>query len=169
MGIEIERKFLVNRDDWRDEVDRSTAIRQGYFQTRLQRSLPGSEPWRDPAEPADGTTDDEAVGLLTVKGNADGPVRDEYEYPIPAADAEEMLAAFCERREIRKSRHRIGVDGREWVVDEFHGDNDGLVLAEIELDDADQEIDFPGWIGREVTDEPEYTNAALAREPWTHW
>ena len=100
---------------------------------------------------------------------AAGLVRTEFEYAIPPADAETMLAELCGDRLIDKTRYEIRYQGRLWEVDVFHGANDGLVIAEVELEAADAPLALPAWIGREVTGEARYANAALAVRPWRAW
>lgn len=152
MGVEIERKFLVTDAGWRDGA--ATRIRQGYLS-------------RDPARTvrvrvADGRA------YLTVKGPNDGPRRAEYEYPIPRADADELLA-LCAPPIIDKTRYVSVYCGTRWEVDEFLGANAGLVVAEVELPAADAPFARPAWLGREVTDDARYYNANLAARPYSTW
>ena len=107
--------------------------------------------------------------FLTIKGPAAAGARDEYEYPIPVADAEEMLERLCAGGRVEKLRHRVPHAGRVWEVDEFAGENAPLVVAEVELDRIDAAVALPPWVGPEVTDDPRYTNAALARRPYSRW
>jgi adenylate cyclase len=151
MGIEIERKFLVASDAWRAHARRpGTAMRQGY----LAAGGPGLPSLRIRIA---GT-----AAFLTVKGPG-GKVRAEFEYPIPPADAEAMLA-LSPLAVLSKTRFEVEHDGHLWTVDEFHAPAalQGLVLAEVELDDAATEPPLPGWLGDEVTDDPRFSNAALA-------
>lgn len=154
MATEIERKFLVTGDGWRERVAASRRIVQGYLASDEHRSLrvrvAGDEAW------------------LTVKGGLQGISRAEFEYPIPLADAENMLA-LCLPGVIEKIRHHIPHGGRLWEVDEFLGENRGLIVAEIELEDAKETPDLPEWAGKEVTTELRYQNALLAREPFLTW
>lgn len=147
MPFEIERKFLVETDSWRGDAA-PTRIRQGYLATSPTLSVR----IRRAGEAA----------FMTVKGGA-GVVRTEYEYTIPVGDADEMLDTLCARPLIEKRRHLVPVAGVQWEVDEFDGALAGLVLAELELDSADQPVELPDWVGREVTDDPRYLNANLAR------
>ena len=96
-------------------------------------------------------------------------VRLEYEYPIPESDAREIIARLCGDHVVHKTRYRIPYHGKTWDVDEFHGSNVGLVVAEIELDDPDEPFDKPVWVGREVSEDPRYTNAQLSINPFTTW
>ena len=153
MPLEIERKFLVSNEDWRGPWPQ-VEIRQGYLTasdaTTVRVRLRGD------------------AAFLTVKGECGGPVRAEYEYAIPVAHATEMLR-LCQPPLVEKVRHLIPVDGLIWEVDEFRGDNAGLVLAEIELREAGQPVTLPAWIGREVTDDVRYRNSYLARHPFRSW
>ena len=159
MATEIERKFLVTGDDWRGR-SRGIRYRQGYLCADEHRSV---------RVRVAGET-----GYLTVKG-AVAPVesgclsRYEFEYPVPLADAEQMLATLCQGPLIEKTRYRIEVSGLIWEVDEFAGANQGLVLAEVELDSEDQHVSLPSWVGPEVSGDPRYLNSSLARHPWSDW
>lgn len=108
-------------------------------------------------------------GVLTVKGPEEGLVRREYEYEIPLADAREMLEMLCEKPLIVKDRYRVVHAGLVWEVDRFHGENCGLVIAEIELAHPGQHVPLPEWVGREVSGDPRYANASLVRYPWSQW
>ena len=157
MGIEIERKFIVSGDGWRGHWP-AMPIRQGYLTTDPERVVRV----RIAGEAA----------FLTVKGkpaDAGGRSRLEFEYPIPRADAQVLLDQLCMKPLIEKIRHRVVVGGVTWEVDEFQGENAGLVLAEVELADAADPIDLPDWIGAEVTADPRYQNASLARHPFSQW
>jgi adenylate cyclase len=146
MGIEIERRFLVTGDAWRTAVRRARRLRQGY----LARE--------------DGVTVrlrlDHDTARLTIKGPG-GLVRPEFEYDIPAAEAEAMLTLLCAGRSLVKTRHDVPLDGLVWEVDVFEGPLAGLVVAEVELPDAAHPLRLPAWTAREVTDDPRYANAAL--------
>lgn len=154
MGTEIERKFLVVGEDWR-RGSTAVPIRQGYLSSTPERTvrirLEGGR------------------GVLTVKGLSIGATRPEYEYAIPAADATEMLDRLCGKPLLEKTRWAVEHDGRTWHVDEFHGDNAGLVVAEIELARESEVVALPPWAGREVTGEDRYYNVNLARRPWRDW
>jgi adenylate cyclase len=148
MPVEIERKFLVVHDGWKPLARSRQRFRQGYLTrgpgTTVRVRLAGQS------------------AFLTVKG--DGRIaRSEFEYAIPAAHAEEMLAGLCEPPMIEKTRHEVWHAGLLWQVDEFHGGNEGLVLAEVELGAADQPVELPGWVGREVTGDMAYRNSELSR------
>ncbi len=150
MGTEIERKFLVTGDAWRT-ANPGVLYRQGYLCT-------GSATVRVR------TAGDR--GFLTVKGPARGIARSEFEYPIPLADAEAMLKELAEKPLVEKYRHTVFHAGLMWVVDEFLGANQGLILAEVELEREDQPLEKPSWAGREVSDDPRYRNASLVRRPY---
>ncbi|HEY8026171.1 MAG TPA: CYTH domain-containing protein [Burkholderiaceae bacterium] len=154
MGLEIERKFLVLGDAWK-ALGAAVPMRQGYLSTDPERVV------RVRIE-GDAAT-------LTIKGRSVGAVRGEWEYPVPKSDAEAMLGQLALRPLIEKSRYRIPYQGMLWEVDEFYGDNAGLVVAEIELTDEDQVFDKPQWVGEEVTHDARYFNANLLRHPYSSW
>jgi len=148
MPAEIERKFLVADHSWRLLVRSSEELRQGYLSEQGRATVRVRRAG--------------AQGFLTIKGEG-GLVRSEYEYPIPPDHAEAMLDELCRKPLIEKTRHSLLVSGLVWTVDEFRGALAPLVLAEVELDRPDQMIDLPSWAGREVTGDPAYQNANLAR------
>lgn len=150
MAFEIERKFLVCGDGWRDGSP-GLRMAQGYLTLDPDRTvrvrLAGEDAW------------------LTVKGRAQGVRRAEFEYEIPAADARELLA-MCLPSVIDKTRHRVESGGHVWEVDVFHGANEGLVLAEVELADESVSPELPPWVGEEVSADLRYYNASLASRPF---
>ncbi|MEQ8999572.1 MAG: CYTH domain-containing protein [Coleofasciculus sp. B1-GNL1-01] len=154
MAIEIERKFLVKGDQWRT-LSQGMLYRQGYIATQnlttVRVRLVGDQ------------------GYLTIKGKTDNFSRVEYEYPIPGSDAQEMLETLCDRPLIEKTRYRIEDKKLVWEVDEFIGENEGLIIAEVELTDENQDVELPNWIGQEVTGDPNYYNANLVRHPFSQW
>ena len=154
MGTEIERKYLVVGDEWR-RLATGSEFRQGYLSTVKERTVRvrvvGSQ------------------GFLAVKGITVGATRTEYEYEIPVDDARAMLAELCEQPIIEKNRYEIAWAGRMWEVDEFLGDNVGLIVAEVELEDADSEIELPAWAGEDVTSDPRYFNSNLVARPYSTW
>lgn len=154
MGTEIERKFLVQGEAWRRGAV-GTALRQGYLSVDPDRTvrvrLAGTKGW------------------LTIKGRQRGIERIEFEYPIPTEDAAVLLKEFCLRPLIEKTRYRVEAGGRVWEVDRFSGVNEGLVLAEIELESPDVEVDLPDWLGAEVSHDRRYTNSSLVAKPFTQW
>lgn len=154
MGKEIERKFLVKEDEaWRQAE--GEAYRQGYLNTTKERTVRVR------------TIGDKAY--LTVKGETKGATRLEFEYPIPVEEGRKMLDELCERPLIEKTRRKIDHDGLTWEIDEFFGENKGLIIAEVELDDEAQQFSKPAWVEDEVTDEPRYFNANLVNNPYSQW
>ncbi len=154
MAVEIERKFLVNTDAWRSHAI-GKLYRQGYLPTQkyttVRVRVVGDR------------------GFLTIKGKSEGISRSEFEYEIPLEDAKEMLDTLCDRPLIEKIRYVLDVEGVRWEIDEFQGENQGLILAEVELSNADQKVILPNWVGQEVSDDPRYFNANLAKHPFTRW
>jgi adenylate cyclase len=155
MAIEIERKFLVNRALW-DALEKPAGnlFKQGYILSDDKRTVRIR------------VTDDAAY--LTLKGSTTGISRSEYEYTIPIADGNEILSGLTVSS-IEKVRYEIDFAGNTWEVDIFSGDNEGLIVAEIELEQEDQVFDKPGWVGQEVTDDHRYTNASLSVNPYKNW
>ncbi|MBW1723429.1 MAG: CYTH domain-containing protein [Deltaproteobacteria bacterium] len=154
MAVEIERKFLVKGEGWRGKV-KGVFYRQGYLSTEKERVVRVR------------ATKDK--GFLTIKGAPENLKRPEYEYEIPVKDAEEMLDSLCIRPLIEKTRYRVEHGGFVWEIDVFSGENKGLVLAEVEIQDQNQEIPLPEWIGEEVSGDPRYTNAQLVKNPYIRW
>jgi len=154
MGTEIERKFLLIGDSWRS-LATGTKYRQGYLNSTKERVVRVR------------TIDDD--GFLTIKGITTGATRVEYEYKIPKKDATEMLDELCEKPIIEKNRYKIDFAGFIWEVDEFFGENQGLIVAEVELESEDQAFEKPEWIGDEVTGDPKYFNSNLIVNPYTKW
>ena len=154
MAMEIERKFLVRSNEWR-ALGTGQLYRQGYLPRgegcTMRVRVVGSQ------------------GYLTLKGVTQGISKLEFEYPIPLADAEDILAHLCDRPLIEKTRYKIPIDGLVWEVDEFAGENAGLIMAEVELSHPDQPINCPPWIGAEVSHDPRYFNAYLAQHPYSAW
>ena len=153
MGMEIERKFLLSNDNWR-----TLGIRihyaQGYLVADGERTvrvrIAGTE------------------GFLTIKGKSKGFSRKEFEYPIPVDEATEMLQ-MCTLPAIEKYRTKVLIDGKIWEIDEFEGENKGLIMAEIELNSEDETFAVPSWIGQEVTGDVRYFNSWLAQNPFKNW
>ena len=155
MGVEIERKYLVDIAKWQ-LVDKPVGdfYRQGYMH-------------KEPGKTIRIRITDTA-GFITIKGKSQGATRAEYEYDIPVADAEELLSDFCDEV-ITKTRYRIEYAGKTWEVDVFSGDNEGLIIAEIELHDEAEQFAIPDWVAREVTGEKRYFNSNLSVHPYTRW
>ena len=154
MGVEIERKFLVEKRDW-SLMDEGCPYRQGYFPTTgnlaLRVRIAGD------------------AAFLTVKGPNSPHGRTEFEYGIPVDDARQMLIEFCRKPIIEKTRYRIAFRGRTWEVDVFHGDNEGLVVAEVEIEHPDASVEIPPWVVREVTGDHRYNNTWLVGNPYCTW
>ena len=152
MGIEIERKFLVVGDDWRSAP--AVPYAQGYLNRDKQRTVR--------------VRIAQDAAWLTVKGISTGAARAEFEYAIPVADAGQLLA-LCDGPVVRKTRRVVEHAGAKWEIDEFEGDNAGLVVAEIELASEDAAFEPPPWLGAEVTHDPRYFNSSLATAPYRTW
>ena len=156
MGIEIERKFLVKGDDYKAEAFQVTHIAQGYLNSVPERSVRirvrGDK------------------GYITIKGitGDNGLSRYEWEKEIPVEDALELLR-LCEPGIIDKTRHLVKAGDFTIEVDEFHGDNEGLVMAEVELPDEEATFERPVWLGEEVTGDPRYYNVMLVKHPFKTW
>jgi len=154
MAMEIERKYIVDAGKWHPE-DAGLNVVQGYLpasgKTAVRVRIAGENAW------------------LCLKGVNQGPVRSEFEYPIPVSDARQMLDELCVRPFIEKTRHYVSHAGATWEVDVFYGENTGLIIAEIELISEDQEIILPHWIKDEVTYDPRYYNANLVLKPFRRW
>jgi len=158
MGKEIERKYLVIKAQWKAHKENISAkgskYSQGYIST------------------VDGTTVRLRTignnGYLTIKGKTIGHTRSEFEYPVPLQDAELMLKNLCTKPLIEKVRYKIDYGQLTWEVDEFLGNNAGLIIAEVELETEEQPIDFPSWIDQEVKNK-RYYNSNLVQYPYSHW
>ncbi|MBS0456165.1 MAG: CYTH domain-containing protein [Proteobacteria bacterium] len=160
MGIEIERKFLVVGDAWRGAVEKSVRMAQGYLNDAAAPESTAKSSLRVRIAGA--------AAFINIKSRQSGPERAEFEYAIPLADAQALLE-LCVGGLIDKTRHYVHHAGFLWEIDEFAGDNIGLIVAEIELPRVDATFATPGWAGREVTDAPRYYNHALARRPFARW
>ena len=154
MGTEIERKFLVTSDEWRGMAP-GVRYRQGYLSSSKERTV---------RVRIAGDT-----AFLTIKGKTSGISRMEYEYPIPVEDASVLLRELCDQPIIEKKRYTINYQGFVWEVDEFFGENAGLLVAEIELEEENQEFAKPPWIGEEVSADRRYSNASLVENPFCQW
>jgi len=151
MATEIERKFLVKGDGWRS-LGVGEIYRQGYIANNNGRTVRVRVVGEQ--------------GYLTIKGSTTGMKRAEFEYKIPVEDAQELLETLCDRPLIEKTRYKILMGDLTWEVDEFWGENQGLILAEVELETEYQNIDIPDWIGEEVTSDPRYYNSNLVKNPF---
>lgn len=160
MAIEIERKFLVLNDGWRAAADAGIQLKQGYLTQVI-----GSDAVRSSVRVrTEGTR-----AFLNIKSATLGIRRQEYEYPLPLADAEEMLATLCVSAIVEKTRYHIRVDAHLWEIDVFAGANAGLIVAEIELNDEGEVFARPDWLGAEVSADPRYYNVCLADRPYCSW
>ncbi len=153
MGVEIERKFLVEGDSWRQNAVGKKYC-QGYMYTPkgvVRVRIAGDE------------------AFLTIKGARNNLSRSEFEYNIPMEDAKSLLEELCEQPFIDKTRYVLEENGVEWVVDEFHGENTGLILAEVELESADDTVFLPKWAGQDVSDDSRFYNSNLVKFPYSKW
>ncbi len=154
MGVEIERKFLIDETKL-PTLQNGYTIKQGYIQTidhtTVRIRVRGQE------------------AFLTIKGKSQGASRLEFEYPIPLNDAEEMLTNLCHASRVEKTRYLIEYEGHTWEVDIFEGSNKGLMIAEIELESEKEVFSLPEWVMKEVTEDVRYFNANLVERPYTSW
>ncbi len=154
MAKEIERKFLLQNNDWQSEADEGLVLKQGYLSTDPDRTvrirLAGKR------------------GILTVKSKNIGITRNEFEYEIPYSDTLELLK-LCAPPLIEKTRYKVHHNHLTWEIDIFSGENEGLAIAEVELTDEHQSITPPAWIGKEVSDDQRYYNSNLVLHPFKHW
>ena len=155
MALEIEHKFLVNANDWRENADQGQQLRQGYLNTEGDASVRV----RVSGDRAD----------LNIKAAVVGNARAEYEYPIPLNDANEILDNLCGGHIVDKVRYRVEYGGHTWEVDVFEGRNAGLIVAEVELSEAGENFERPDWLGREITEDKRYYNHYLALYPYEEW
>lgn len=153
MAQETERKFLVTNEDWRIMAPPVHYI-QGYLTTDPERTIrvriAGNR------------------GYLTIKGKVESFTRQEFEYEIPVSDARKLMKLSV-TQPVEKFRSKIPFEGKIWEVDEFVAANEGLIMAEIELDSEDEKFELPPWIGEEVTGDPRYFNSYLAKNPFSKW
>ena len=161
MGIEIERKFRVVGEGWRGQVVKSVSMAQGYI-----NDMAAMRDGRQNASVRVRIAGDQA--FLNLKSRELGTTRQEFDYEIPVADAEALLR-LCVGGLIDKVRHYVEHEGRTFEVDEFGGDNAGLVVAELELESADAAYARPDWLGIEVTEQQRFYNLALAERPYSRW
>ena len=162
MGTEIERKYLVKRNEWRSQKELLESQSPNLGVRYCQGYIPTNN----------GTTVRLRIigdqGYLTIKSRAVGYSRAEFEYPIPLKDAQAMLDNLCLKPLIEKYRYKVMVDNLTWEVDEFLGENEGLIIAEVELETEEQSINIPSWIEREVNDK-KYFNSYLVKHPYSQW
>ncbi len=155
MAIEIEHKFLLANNNWREHITHSVKYRQGYLSSQATSSIRVR------------ISDDHA--WLNIKSATIGTHRHEYEYEIPLQDANEIINDLCRKPIIEKTRHFVIHDGNTWEIDEFDGDNRGLIIAEIELSEIGKTFSKPSWLGDEVTHDLRYYNNNLAIYPYSEW
>lgn len=155
MPIEIEHKFLVINDDWRQQVSHTAQYQQGYLSSDARNSIrvrvSDTQAW------------------LNLKSATIGNYRQEYEYPIPLTDAIDILENLCKKPLIIKTRHFVQQGTHIWEIDEFHGENQGLIVAEIELSQLNEDFEKPAWVGQDVTSDLRYYNNNLAKFPYLEW
>lgn len=156
MSVEIERKFLIKNNRWKKQVREAQHITQGYIKS-------------EDATVRIRCYKNDHTAEITVKGKRDGISRLEFEYSIPYSDAREMQDQLCQTRLVEKTRHLIDYKGMLWELDEFHGDNEGLIIAEVELIDEQQKIKLPDWVGKDVSYESKYRNSRLCTRPFNSW
>jgi adenylate cyclase len=154
MAQEIERKFRVANDDWRAMASSSSSLKQGYLSSSAEATV------RVRLE--------DNLGTLTIKSKTKGITRNEFEYAIPAQEAKELLM-LCSGPLIEKTRYRIPQENHTWEIDVFEGDNDGLIISEIELTSEDDYFVKPQWLGEEVSGDSRYYNSNLATHPYVNW
>ena len=151
MAQEIERKFLISGEGWKSDIESSARLQQGYLSTSAKATVRVR-------------IYDDAEAVLTLKGKTEGISRAEFEYAIPLEDARELME-LAKPNVIEKRRHKVPFKAHVWEVDVFEGQHEGLVLAEVEMQSADEHVDLPPWIGREVSEDDRYANASLSRNP----
>lgn len=155
MAIEIERKFLLRDESWRDVADSGTRFRQGYL-IGAERASVRVRIEGDKAN-------------LNIKSATLGIHRQEYEYPIPLEEAEELLDTLCEQPQISKTRYLLPYGEHTWEIDVFDGDNEGLIVAEVELESENESFERPAWLGEEVSGDTRYYNVCLVKHPYKAW
>jgi adenylate cyclase len=155
MGTEIERKYLLVNDNWRKSADEGIYMVQGYMGSNEKSSIR----IRIHGDTAN----------LNIKSKTIGIQRSEFDYPIPVDEAKEILESLCDRPFVEKTRFHVMFKGHEWEIDVFAGDNDGLVVAELELSSVDEDFALPDWLGDDVSDDPRYYNVCLVTHPYKDW
>ena len=154
MTVEIERRFLLADDSWREAAGEPLVLQQGYLSVEKERTIRvriiGSQAW------------------LTLKGYISDMTRSEFEYEIPLAHAQAMMAGVCPFK-MEKYRERVEFEGFVYEIDEYFGDNAPLIVAEIELPSEDTEFPKPSWLGKEITSDGKFTNAYLSKHPYSSW
>jgi len=164
MATEIERKFLLANDDWRAQADGGVVMRQGYLSASSD-----DDPSANKIRSSVRVRIAGELANLNIKSATLGITRQEYEYAIPLADANELLDTLADGPLIEKTRYHVRHGAHTWEIDVFAGDNQGLVVAEIELSSADEAFERPSWLGEEVSDDPRYYNVCLVKHPFKDW
>ena len=165
MGIEIERKFLLKNEDWKSLVSKSTVFKQGYLVSGANLDDQNLEQGKSSVR----IRIEGECANINIKSMTLSITRQEYEYSIPLDDALKMLDELCEKPLVEKTRHIVKYDSHKWEVDVFSGANEGLVVAEIELNDEAEKFSIPSWIGQEVSDQVKYYNMNLIHNPYLNW
>lgn len=155
MATEIERKFLIVNDNWRKNINTSIHMIQGYMGSNEKCSIR----IRVNGETAN----------LNIKSKTIGIQRSEYDYPIPMDEAREMLESLCDKPLIEKTRYLVQHDRHQWEIDVFEGANEGLIVAELELESANESFTKPDWAGEDVSEDPRYYNICLVTNPYKNW
>ncbi len=155
MAVEIEKKFLLANDNWRTQIEKSIKFSQGY----LVGSKKASVRVRIEADKSN----------INIKGATLGIRRQEFEYPIPMEDAKELLETLCDTPFIEKTRHYVYSGEHVWEIDEFFGDNEGMIVAEIELKHENESFERHDWLGEEVSEDKRYYNSMLIKNPYKNW
>ncbi|QCU90212.1 CYTH domain-containing protein [Thiomicrorhabdus sediminis] len=168
MAREIERKFLLKNDDWKALAHQKTHFAQGYLND-ISDAIGNNDDNRICAKSSVRVRIEGEQANMNIKSLEIGLSRDEYEYPIPLADAEKMLKTLAVGPVIEKYRYLVKFAEHTWEIDEFLGDNQGLVVAEVEMQSEDESIELPNWLAREVTEEVRYYNISLSQRPFKVW
>lgn len=164
MGIEIERKYLVTGEQWRRLIHSSKKLTQGYLSTSAKVTVRVRQEVN-----LDSKTQVCQTTWLTLKGQGNGITRPEFEYEIPWDDGVEMLSIMSDRRPLEKTRHFVHFGTKVWEIDEFHGLNKGLIVAEVNLTHEAESIELPPWVHIEVSNDPRYLNSHLYENPYQNW
>lgn len=157
MKQEIERKFLLTDNSWKTEGIVGVDYKQAYLASNMDRTVrirvAGSQ------------------GYITIKGPTieNSIAHAEYEYEIPKSDAEYLFNNLCEPGKVEKTRYKLPYGNHIWEIDVFYGDNEGLIMAEVEMESEHEDVLLPPWVGTEVTGNSQYANAMLAKNPYKNW
>ena len=155
MATEIEHKFLIINDNWRKDADEGITMVQGYMGSNEKSSIR--------------IRINGDLANLNIKSKTIGIQRSEYDYPIPVDEAKEILESLCDRPFIEKTRFHVMHDGHKWEIDVFAGENEGLIVAELEVNSVNEDFSLPQWLGDEVSDDPRYYNICLVTHPYKDW